>query len=286
MAQLQYLCFASPITSFPLLEPHSFSQFPSLSLSSTKPIFLSLRRTFRLTHISSSASATLATQNPPSETPSEKEEICPTRLLATNIPWTATADDIRALFQNYGTVVDVELSMHSKTKNRGLAFVEMGSVEEAAQALAKLEAYEFEGRPLRIAYAMPKKKKESPPEQPKPAVVYNLFVANLSFSARSRDLKELFQSGGIEVAKAEVIFNEKPRKSSGYGFVSFKTKKEADDALTAFEGKVLMGRPIKLARSNRFVKLESELNSLSEDGEDTAADSSLDSEQTETVDSL
>lgn len=31
--------------------------------------------------------------------------------------------------------------MHSKTKNRGLAFVEMGSVEEAAQALAKLEAY-------------------------------------------------------------------------------------------------------------------------------------------------
>lgn len=31
--------------------------------------------------------------------------------------------------------------MHSKTRNRGLAFVEMGSVEEAAEALAKLESF-------------------------------------------------------------------------------------------------------------------------------------------------
>jgi len=31
--------------------------------------------------------------------------------------------------------------MHNKIRNRGLAFVEMGSAEEAAQALAKLEAF-------------------------------------------------------------------------------------------------------------------------------------------------
>uniref|UniRef100_A0A803MEC6 RRM domain-containing protein n=2 Tax=Chenopodium quinoa TaxID=63459 RepID=A0A803MEC6_CHEQI len=173
--------------------------------------------------------------------------------------------------------------MHNKARNRGLAFVEMGSEEEAAQALAKLEAFEYEGRTLRLAYATPKKTKASPLAQPKPPVVYNLFVANLSYLTRSRDLKEFFQSGGSEVVKAEVVFNENPRKSSGYGFVSFKTKKEADDALIAFDGKELMERPIRLARSNRFVKLESELNSVPEDGED---DSSHDSEQTEAVDSL
>ncbi|XP_021743597.1 28 kDa ribonucleoprotein, chloroplastic-like [Chenopodium quinoa] len=284
MAQLHSLCFASPITSFSLLEPHSFSSFPSLSLSSIKPSFLSFRRNSRLTHISPSSSAILAIENPSSESP--EKEICPTRLLASNVPWTSTADDIRALFQNYGTVVDVELPMHNKARNRGLAFVEMGSEEEAAQALAKLEAYEYEGRTLRLAYATPKKAKASPPVQPKQPVVYNLFVANLSYLTRSKDLKEFFQSGGSEVAKAEVIFNENPRKSSGYGFVSFKTKKEADDALTTFDGKELMGRPIRLARSNRFVKLESELNSLPEDGEDQPADSSHDSEQTETLDNL
>lgn len=176
--------------------------------------------------------------------------------------------------------------MHSKTRNRGLAFVEMGSVEEAAEALAKLESFEFEGRTLRLSYAKPKKEKVSPPVQSKPAVVYNLFVANLSFAARAKDLKEFFQSAGSDVVSAEIIFNENPRKSSGYGFVSFKTKKEADEALTSFEGKELMGRPIRVARSKRFVKLESEINTVSEDGEDMPADLSHDLEQTETVDDL
>lgn len=43
-----------------------------------------------------------------------------------------------------------------------------------------------------------------------------------------------------------------------------------------------MGRIIRLARSKRFVKLESELNSQSEDGEDMPADS----EQAEAVDNM
>lgn len=273
--------------------PISISPLPSLSVSSSKPSFLFLRRNSRLTPISFSSSATLAVQNPSSDTPQqdikkeeEEEKVSPTRLLASNVPWTSTADDIRALFQNHGTVLDVELSMHSKTRNRGLAFVEMGSVDEAAQALAKLEAYEYEGRTLRLNYATPKKKKASPPMQPKPPVVYNLFVANLSFSARAKDLKEFFQSGGSEVVSAEVIFHENPRKSSGYGFISFKTKKEADEVLTTFDGKELMGRPIRLARSKRFVKLESELNPQSEDGEVMPADSSHNSEQVEAVDNL
>lgn len=47
-----------------------------------------------------------------------------------------------------------------------------------------------------------------------------------------------------------------------------------------------MGRPIRVARSKRFVKLESEINTVSEDGEDMPADLSHDLEQTETVDDL
>lgn len=37
-------------------------------------------------------------------------------------------------------VVLFQLSMHSKTMNRGLAFVEMGSAEEALAALNSLES--------------------------------------------------------------------------------------------------------------------------------------------------
>lgn len=47
-----------------------------------------------------------------------------------------------------------------------------------------------------------------------------------------------------------------------------------------------MGRPISVARSNRFVKPESEINPQSEEGEDIPADSGHDSEQNETADNL
>lgn len=37
------------------------------------------------------------------------DEISTTRLLVQNVPWTSTEDDLRPLFQKYGTVVEVEV---------------------------------------------------------------------------------------------------------------------------------------------------------------------------------
>lgn len=37
------------------------------------------------------------------------DEVSKTRLLVQNVPWTATEDDLRPLFQKYGTVVEVEV---------------------------------------------------------------------------------------------------------------------------------------------------------------------------------
>jgi RNA recognition motif-containing protein len=170
----------------------------------------------------------------------QAEEFTRNRLIAQNVPWNCTTEDVRALFEKHGTVIDVELSMHNKTRNRGLAFVTMGSPEDALTALNNLESYEFEGRTLKINYARARKKKSphSRPAQPKP-LTFNLFVANLPFEARSKDLREFFGSGSSTVVSAHVIFHENPRKSSGYGFVAFKTKRDADEALSAFQGKVI-----------------------------------------------
>ncbi|XP_022766404.1 28 kDa ribonucleoprotein, chloroplastic-like [Durio zibethinus] len=195
----------------------------------------------------------------------QQEEFSKTRLIAQNVPWNCTTEDIRSLFEKHGTVVDVELSMHNKIRNRGLAFVSMASPEEALAALNNLESYELEGRTLRLNYAKPRKKKAAPPEKPKPVPAFNLFVANLSYEARAKHLKEFFSSEGANVVSAEVIFHENPRKSSGYGFVSFKSKKEADAAMSAFQGKMFMGRPIRVQRSRQFVKVQSEDSSQSDD---------------------
>ncbi|XWS14957.1 hypothetical protein CRYUN_Cryun35bG0052900 [Craigia yunnanensis] len=112
---------------------------------------------------------------------------------------------------------EATLSMHNKTRNRGLAFVSMASPEEALAALNNLESYELEGRTLRLNYAKPKKKKSVIPQKPKPVPAFNLFVANLSYEARAKHLKEFFSSEGANVVSYEVIFHDNPRKSSGYG---------------------------------------------------------------------
>ncbi|KAH6781174.1 RNA-binding family protein [Perilla frutescens var. hirtella] len=194
------------------------------------------------------------------------EEASRTRLLVQNVPWTSTVDDLRPLFQNYGNVVDIEFSMYNKARNRGLAFVTMGSHEEAVAALQSLEGTEFGGRVLNLNWANPKKPKPPPP-QPKPQPIHNLFIANLPFQARAKDLKEFFNAENSNVVSAEVIFHDNPRRSAGYGFVSFNTKAEAEAALTAFEGKEFMGRAIRISRSRRFLRQETKAAIDSDTGE-------------------
>ncbi|XP_073225277.1 28 kDa ribonucleoprotein, chloroplastic [Cicer arietinum] len=228
-------------------------QFPTLSLIRTKQ------------HANSTSEQVTV------EEKEDTEELSRTRLLAQNVPWTSTAEDIRSLFEQHGKVLDVELSRYNKNRNRGLAFVEMSSPEEALAAFNSLESYEFEGRVIHLKYAWPKKEKTPPPVKQNP-ITFNLFVANLSYEARSKDLREFFDSGSGRVVSAEVIFNENPRRPSGYGFVSFKSKKEATEALSAFEGKNFMGRPIRVKPSKRFVQ-PAEESAVSE--EDTSSELSV-----------
>lgn len=252
----------SATTLFPSsLSHHTFSFSPLSCTSSTK----SRRPTSLFTvHSSSSPSATATVETPEPEQVIG-EELSQTRLIAQNIPWTSTSEDIRALFEKHGTVLDVELLMFGKGRNRGLAFITMGSPEEALTALAHLESYEFEGRTLKVKYARLRKTPPPPSVPSKPQTPYNLFVANLSYEVRGKNLREFFDSGNNNVVSAEVIFRENPRSPSGYGFVSFRSKEEAEAALSTFQGKMFMGRPIRVARSKRFSRQETKVSTEPED---------------------
>ncbi|KAL3845769.1 hypothetical protein ACJIZ3_003172 [Penstemon smallii] len=196
-----------------------------------------------------------AKENIVEEAAANDEGVPNTRVLVQNVPWTCAADDIRPLFEKYGTVVDIEFFMYNKTRNRGIAFVTMASHEEALAVVNNLESTEFEGRVLNLDWAKPKKKRYvSPPRKPKP--IHNLYVANLAYQARAKDLKELFNGENGNVVSAEVIFKDKPKGSAGYGFVSFNTKEEAEAALATFHGKEFMGRSLRVARSRKYSRDE------------------------------
>ncbi|XP_059631291.1 28 kDa ribonucleoprotein, chloroplastic [Cornus florida] len=290
--QQSFVPSTSPITLLQKPLHSNNTIFALLSLSLSNPSSLSLshfppirtRRPRIVPFNFSSPTQTQATIETPelenSETVEEEEnEFSRTRLLAQNVPWTCTTDDIRSLFEKYGTVVDIEISMYNKTRNRGLAFVSMSSPEEALAAFNNLESYEFEGRVLKLNWARPKKQ-PSPPSQPKAMPVHNLFVANLPFQARAKDLKEFFNTENANVVSAEIIFHDNPRRSAGYGFVSFNSKKEAEAALLAFQGKTFMERSIRVAPSKRFLRQGTKLNIQPEI---TSTESNTDAKQSEGV---
>ncbi|KAL5223038.1 hypothetical protein ABZP36_027751 [Zizania latifolia] len=190
------------------------------------------------------ASASVAPAEVPVAEAVEEPAEPKTRLIAQNIPWDCTADDMRALFGKHGSVVNVELSMYNSSKNRGLAFVTMGSEEEALSSLDNVNSMTLNDRTIKVDFARPRKKRSVVPSAPMPK--HSVFVGNLTWRVRSRHLHELFASApGVQ--SAEVVFHTtSPRRSAGYGFVSFSSKEAAEAAISTFNGTKLMGRSINV----------------------------------------
>jgi RNA recognition motif-containing protein len=72
-----------------------------------------------------------------------------------NLPFSATEDDVHALFSQYGSVESVKLITDRDTgRPRGFGFVEMS--DGASEAIAALNDKEFEGRNLKVNEARPR----------------------------------------------------------------------------------------------------------------------------------
>jgi RNA recognition motif-containing protein len=73
-----------------------------------------------------------------------------TKIYVGNLPFSATENDVRALFEQHGTVQSVALINDRETgRPRGFGFVEMSSAD-AQRAIQSLNGKDMGGRPLRI----------------------------------------------------------------------------------------------------------------------------------------
>jgi RNA recognition motif-containing protein len=78
-----------------------------------------------------------------------------------NIPFSATADDLRQLFEPYGEVETVKLITDRDTgRPRGFGFVAMPKPHEAKAAISGLSDTTIAGRALRINEAKPRQPRE------------------------------------------------------------------------------------------------------------------------------
>jgi len=68
-----------------------------------------------------------------------------------------------------------------------------------------------------------------------------LYVGNLSYSATSDDLQELFEQYG-QVSSAQVLTDRETGRSRGFGFVEMDNDDEADAAIQQLDGNDHQGR--------------------------------------------
>lgn len=177
-----------------------------------------------------------------------------TKLYVVNLAWSLTAEDIKNLFSQCGTVTAVEIIKNKDGRSRGYAFVTMASGEEAQAAVEKFDSYELSGRIIRVELAKRFKKPTPPPPPQGPRTGearHVIYASNLAWKARSSHLRQVFTENFKTPVSARVVFDSPSGRSAGYGFVSFDTKEDAEAAISTVDGKELMGRPLRLKFSER-----------------------------------
>ena len=70
-----------------------------------------------------------------------------------------------------------------------------------------------------------------------------LYVGNLSYNLRDSDLEDMFAAHG-SVQSAQVIMDRDTGRSKGFGFVEMSNDQEAQDAISALNGKEFDGRSL------------------------------------------
>ena len=88
--------------------------------------------------------------------------IMETKLYVGNLSYNTTDNDLRALFEQAGTVTSVDLIKDRDTgMSKGFGFVQMGSQQEAEQAIKLFNGYELDNRQIKVNPARPKEESGS-----------------------------------------------------------------------------------------------------------------------------
>ncbi|MFH1035602.1 MAG: RNA-binding protein [Pseudomonadota bacterium] len=75
-----------------------------------------------------------------------------------NLPFSTTDNDLRDLFSQVGGVISARVITDRETgRSRGFGFVEMGSQDEAQEAIQRFHGYNMGGRNLTVNEAKPRR---------------------------------------------------------------------------------------------------------------------------------
>lgn len=74
-----------------------------------------------------------------------------------NLDYSISSDDLRELFEEFGTVNSaVVITDRDTNRSKGFGFVEMENDDEAREAIEELDGAEFEDRTIKVNTARPR----------------------------------------------------------------------------------------------------------------------------------
>ncbi|KAJ6699158.1 hypothetical protein OIU79_012427 [Salix purpurea] len=175
------------------------------------------------------------------------------QLFVGNLPFNVTSADLADLFKTAGNVEMVEVKYDKITgRSRGFGFVTMSTVEEVEAASRQFNGYELDGRPLRVNSGPPPQR-ETPFSRGPGArssesfdSSNRVYVGNLSWNVDNMALESLFREKG-KVMDAKVVYDRETGRSRGFGFVTYSSAEEVEDAIDSLNGAELDGRAIRVS---------------------------------------
>lgn len=187
----------------------------------------------------------------------EAESTQSRRLFVGNLPFSLSSSQLAQLFGEAGNVVSVEILYDDITnRSRGFAFVTMGNVEDAEEAIRMFDGTTVGGRAIKVNFPevpiVGKRVQMGSTYRGYVDSPHKIYAGNLGWDMTSQYLRKAFakQPG---LLSAKVVYERNNGKSRGYGFVSFETAEDVEVALSAMNGVEVQGRPLrlKLAVDNR-----------------------------------
>ncbi|XP_004253267.1 polyadenylate-binding protein 3 isoform X2 [Solanum lycopersicum] len=181
-----------------------------------------------------------------------------TNVYVKNLPESTSDEDLKKLFEKYGTITSAVVMTDSSGKSKCFGFVNFETWDAAASAVEELNGSSLNENVLYVGKAQKKSEREadlrakfeqeraSRFEKLKGA---NLYLKNLDDTVNDENLKELFVEYGT-ITSCKVMRDAKG-SSKGSGFVAFSTPEEATRALNEMNGKLIGRKPLFVAVAQR-----------------------------------
>ncbi|XP_042475205.1 29 kDa ribonucleoprotein A, chloroplastic-like [Macadamia integrifolia] len=172
------------------------------------------------------------------------------KLFVGNLPFSVDSAELAGLFEGAGNVEMVEVIYDKVTgRSRGFGFVTMSTVEEVEAAAQQFNGYELDGRPLRVNAGPPPPKEGGSSRGPRVGGGFDsqnrVYVGNLAWGVDDLALESLFNEQG-KVMEAKVVYDRESGRSRGFGFVTYGSAEEVNNAISALDGVDLNGRSIRV----------------------------------------